>query len=92
MKKEELDEQLDIDDKAYKWGPELYQYGANVLSSISGSAVSTQKGPSKLQSGLGGALSGAAAGAMLGGMKGSIGGPLGAGIGAIVGLGMGMFG
>ena len=78
MKKEELDEQLDIDDKEYRWGLELYQYGGNILSSISGSALSTTKGPSKMQSALGGAMSGAAAGAM-------VGGPWGAAAGAVIG-------
>ena len=66
MKGEEFEGQLDVDDKAYRWGLELYQHGANVLSAISGSAVSTQKAPSKGGSALGGALSGAAAGAMAG--------------------------
>lgn len=81
MKNEQLEEQLDIDDKAYKWGLELFQFGSNVLSSISGSAVSTQKAPSKTNSAIGGALSMAASGAMM--MPAN---PLlGAGIGAVLG-------
>lgn len=82
MKGEELDNQLDIDDKDYRWGIELFQTGANVLGSISGSAVSTQKMPSKGASALGGALSGAAAGAMLGAQTGN---PYGVAIGAVIG-------
>lgn len=66
LKKEELTEQLDIDVKDYKWGLELYQFGGNILSSISGSAVSTKDGSSTSGSALGGALSGAAAGAIVG--------------------------
>ncbi len=85
MKKEELEEQLSIDEKEYKWPCELYQYGSNVLSSISGSAISVGD---KIQKGsaLGGALSGAAAGAMIGSSTGVPGGTLvGAGIGAVLG-------
>lgn len=90
MKNEELEEQLDIDDKAYKWGLELYQFGGNLLSSISGSAVSTQKTPSKTSTGLGGALSGAASGAMVGSMVPGVGTMMGAGIGGVLGLMGGM--
>ena len=82
MKGEELDTQLDIDDKDYRWGIDLFQAGANVLGSISGSAVSTQKMPSKSASVLGGAMSGAAAGAMLGAQTGN---PYGIAIGAVIG-------
>ena len=78
MKKEEIDDQLDMDEKDYRWGLDLFQHGANVLGSIAGSAVSNQKVPSKTSSVLGGALSGAASGAM-------IGGPVGAGVGAVLG-------
>jgi len=81
LKKEELDEQLDIDDKDYRYPLELYQYGSNVMSSISGSALHTGKTPSKAGSVLGGALSGAAAGAMVG----SSAGPYGAAIGGVIG-------
>lgn len=83
MKKEQTDEQLEIDSNDYKWELELYQYGANILSSISGSAISTQKSPSKGMSSLGGALSGAAAGAVSGNPFGVIGGAVIGGIGGL---------
>lgn len=85
LKKEELDEQIALDEKEYRWPLELYQHGANMLSSISGSAVSV---PDKVQrpSTLGGVLSGAASGAMLGTASTIPGGTLiGAGLGAILG-------
>ena len=78
MKKEEIDEHLDILDNDYRWGIELYQYGSNAIGAVAGSAVGTGKTPSKFNSVLGGAMSGAAAGGM-------IGGPIGAGVGAVVG-------
>lgn len=81
LKKEELKEQLDIDDKNITWGIELFQHGANMLSSISGAAVSKERMPSTGASVLGGALSGAAAGAMVG----SSAGPYGAAIGGVIG-------
>ncbi len=80
LKKEEIIEQLDIDSKDYKWGLELYQFGGNILSSISGSAVSTMRGPSTAQSVLGGAMGGAAAGYQVGGGKGAAIGAIGGGI------------
>lgn len=84
MKKEELEEQLSMDEKEYKWPTELYQYGSNVMSSISGSAVSV---PEKAPKGsvLGGALSGAASGAMIGASFGPYGALIGAGVGAVAG-------
>lgn len=88
MKKEELDEHFEILFKDYTWGIELYQYGANAMGSIAGSAVSAgNKGPSKFQSALGGAMSGAATGAMLSG-----GNPIATGVGAMVGMAGGLFG
>jgi len=62
LKKEELTEQLDIDQHDYKWSLDLYQAGGNVLAAISGASVSTQQGPTTAQSVMGGAINGAALG------------------------------
>jgi hypothetical protein len=83
MKKEELTEQLDIDDKDYRWPLEIYQYGNNVMSSISGAAINPGKQPSTMQSVLGGTLSGAAAGSMIPGIGTVAGGIIG-GIGGLL--------
>lgn len=80
MKKEELDEHLDILDNDYRWGLELYQYGSNAIGSMAGSAVGAGKTPTKFATVLGGALSGAATGATMSG-----GNPIAAGAGAIIG-------
>lgn len=69
MKKEELDEQLDIDMKDYQWPLELYQKGGNVLASISGASTTKPDTPSKMQTVLGGAMSGFSAGMMIPGMQ-----------------------
>jgi hypothetical protein len=95
LKKEEIAERLDIEDNQYKWGLELYQHGGNILSSISGSSVNTEKKPNKLSSAVGGAVSGAAVGgmiggAMAGGKAGSTAGYWGAGIGAVLGAAYGL--
>jgi hypothetical protein len=70
-----------------KWDLELYQYGANVMASISGAAVipssSSSKGPTTAQSAIGGALAGAAIGSEL---FGKTGGAVGAGVGLGLGL------
>ncbi len=82
-KKEETDVNADIDDKDAKWDLEVFQYGANLLSSIGGGTAGT-KGPSRAQSVLGGAMSGAAAGGMVAGAPGAIvGGVLGAASGLL---------
>jgi hypothetical protein len=66
-KKEELTEQLEIDAHDRTWDLEVYQYGANLIASISGGiGPKGPKGPSKATSAIGGALSGAAAGATVG--------------------------
>jgi hypothetical protein len=62
FKKEEVGENLDIQAKDYVWGIDLFQYGANLLGSIAGSAINTMKPPSTTQSVIGGAMSGAGAG------------------------------
>jgi len=79
LKKEEIDEQLDIDDKDYRWAVEMFQYGSNAIGAVAGSAVGGgPKTPSKFSTALGGALSGAAAGSMI--MPG-----IGTGVGAVIG-------
>ena len=83
-KKEENEVEMDIDDRDAKWDLEVFQYGGNLLSSIGGGTVATQKA-SKPQSALGGALSGAAAGAMVGSAVPGIGTAIGAGVGGILG-------
>jgi hypothetical protein len=83
-KKEEADLNMEIDEKDAKWDLEVFQYGANLLASIGGGTVGTQK-PSTAQSVLGGALSGAAAGAMAGSTMAGVGAIPGAGIGAVLG-------
>lgn len=84
--KEQIAEQIAIDEDDYRWGLELYQYGGNIMSSISGSAVQTSKGgSSKTASAVGGALSGAAAGAMVGSAVPGIGTAIGAAGGLVVG-------
>jgi len=88
MKKEELEEQLSMDEKEYKWPTELYQYGSNVMSSISGSAVSVPEKSGK-SSVLGGALVGGAMGGYMAAgtvVSGPIGFALGAGIGALLSM------
>jgi hypothetical protein len=68
-----------------KWNVELYSYGSNILSGISGGVTHNQssQGQSQLKSAIGGALSGAAMGAAAGG-----GNPIAIGAGAAIGLGM----
>lgn len=58
----------DFADRDSRWDLEVYQYGSNIMASIAGGAVSTDRsGPSQSMSALGGALSGAAAGTMIAG-------------------------
>lgn len=85
-KKEEVDENMKIDENDALWDLSLFQYGSNVLGAIGGGTVSPRaKEPSTAQSVLGGALSGAAAGAM-------VGGPYGAVIGGVLGAAAGLLG
>jgi hypothetical protein len=86
--KEEVDKNLIIDEADAKWDMEVYQYGANVLASISGGTDSpslTKRNPTV--SAIGGALSGAASGAMAGSM---IMPGYGTAIGAIAGAALGI--
>lgn len=93
-KKEEADGNLKIDESDALWDLEVFKYGGNLLASISGATISTQKhqGSSTAQSVIGGGLSGAAAGALIGMETGWWGGPAGAIGGAILGAGMGLLG
>lgn len=69
------------------WDLEMYQYGTQVMASISGNASQSAPRKSKAGSAIGGALSGAAMGAAIAGAsKGAVGGPTGAAIGATLGI------
>jgi hypothetical protein len=77
-KKEQAEEDKEIDVSHAKWDLEVFQYAANALSSIGGGAVApTASKTSKSQSALSGAMAGASMGAMMG--------PQGAAVGAVVG-------
>ena len=76
---------LDVKAKDAIWDIELYQYGANILSSISGSALSKGYVPSS-RSTMGGALSGALSGGATGAMMMPANPVLGAAGGAAIGL------
>lgn len=89
-KKEENDVNMEIDKDDALWDLECFQYGSNVMASISGGTSGSGK-PSKTASAIGGALSGAAAGAQIGSVIPGIGTGVGAAIGAGVGLLGGIF-
>ena len=79
------------------WNLEVFQYGANILASISGGVAggAKRKKPSAMSSAIGGAMSGAAAGAvagsaMYGAQYGAAAGGYGALIGAVLGAAMGL--
>jgi hypothetical protein len=80
MKKEELDEQLQIDEQDARWDLESWRYAANMLGAFSGGAGvgGGSKRPSKTASAIGGAISGAAAGS-------AVNVPYGTAVGAIAG-------
>lgn len=84
-KTEEEIQNTKYDESDAKWDMEVFQYGSNVLASISGAAhyVPDKAASNKMQSAIGGALSGGAAGGMMGG-------PWGAGIGAVLGAAGGL--
>jgi hypothetical protein len=83
-KKEENEANYSITESSATWDLEVFQYGANLLSSIGGGTfVPREKKRNTAATALGGALSGAAGGAM-------IGGPMGAAIGGVLGLGAGL--
>lgn len=87
-KKEETDSNLKIDEADALWDFGVFRYGGNLLSSISGSAVSEDEKTrsSVLPSAIGGTLSGAVAGAMITG-----GNPMGAVVGGVLGAAAGLF-
>lgn len=87
--KEEIDRNIELDIQDHTWEMESWQYGANILGSISGSIGSPGHQKPSNNSALGGALAGAGAGASIGGSIGSLipvpGAALaGAGIGAAI--------
>jgi hypothetical protein len=87
-KGEEINAQMKFDEADAKWDLEVFQYGNNVLASISGAAhyVPNKEGNST-QSAIGGGLSGAATGAMIGSAVPGIGTTMGAGVGFALGVG-----
>jgi hypothetical protein len=87
-KKEQNDVDMEIDKDDALWDLEVFQYGSNVLASVSGGTATAAK-PSKASSAIGGALSGIASGAAMGA---ALGGPAGAGMGAIIGGAAGLLG
>ena len=78
-KNEEYDKTLEFVEKRALWRLEAYQYGANMLGSVSGGTTSQNRGVSKAQSVLGGAMSGAAMGTAIAGPG------IGTAIGAVAG-------
>jgi hypothetical protein len=69
------------------WDLEMYQYGTQVMASISGQPSQSMPRKSKTASAIGGAMSGAAMGGMIAGASsGAIAGPVGIGVGAALGL------
>jgi hypothetical protein len=80
--KEESDSTVAIAVGDGKWDLELYQYGSNVMASISGAAASSPTSSAKSPSTAMTAIAGALAGASIGG---KIGGNVGAGAGAVIG-------
>jgi len=88
LKKEELEEQLQIDESDAKWDLELYRYGANMLAAVTGGVTQGNDKKSKAVSALGGAISGAATGAAIGSIVPGIGTGIGAAGGALLGIGM----
>lgn len=73
------------------WDLKLFQYAANPLGSISGSALQMDHGKgSKAGTAVGGAIAGAASGAMMGASAGPYGAAIGGVLGAVAGLAGGM--
>jgi hypothetical protein len=89
MKKEELEEQLSIDEADVKWDLELFRYAGNLIAGPSGGVAQTNEKKSKAIMALGGAISGAAAGAAVGAAIGTAASPgIGTAAGALLGVGM----
>ena len=84
--KEEMDQNLVMDELDARWMFETSQYGANMLAAIGGGTVSpTDASMGKTQSALAGALSGASAGAMAGSVIPGVGTAIGAVAGGVIG-------
>lgn len=95
LKKEEAEDQKEIDEADAKWDLEVFTYGCNVMAAISGGVSGSKVKTSKLQSAVGGGLTGAAAGGMIGSAAygatyGSSAGIYGAAIGAVLGAAYGL--
>jgi len=84
-KHEETEDNADYATKDNLWDLEIYQYGCQVMSSISGASTVRSGGNTK-PSVLGGAMSGAAMGAMVGSAIPGVGTAVGAGVGAAIGI------
>jgi len=85
--KEQVDGDLKIGDAGGRWNLNMYVYGQNMLSGISGGSSSTGNEPSTAASALGGALGGAAVGAQIGSAVPGVGTAVGAVVGGLIGLG-----
>lgn len=83
-KHEEDESNVDYEAKDNLWDLEIFQYGTQVMSSVSG-APTVSKGMPK-PSALGGALAGAASGAIVGSVVPGIGTAVGAVVGGVLGL------
>jgi hypothetical protein len=83
-KKEQAEEDKEIDVSNAKWDLEVFQYAGNALASIGSGTVSPNAAKaSKTQSALSGAMAGASVGALAGGVPGAA---IGAAIGGVAGL------
>lgn len=87
-RKEQIEEQLAIDESDAKWDLELFRYAGLLMAGPSGGVAQGNDKKSKAVSAIGGAVSGAATGAMAGAMVGGVGAPFGAAIGAVAGVGL----
>jgi len=91
-KKEEFNEQVDIDEREARWVLDGYQYVTGVLGGIAPAGPSAgPKRPSAALSALAGGLAGAGAGAATGAAIGTGLGGYGAAIGAVAGAALGYF-
>ena len=88
-KGDQLDMEMSV--KNVLFDLEVYQYGANLLASISGAATRGQPETSMISAALGGVMSGAATGAAIGSVIPVLGTATGAAVGALLGLGAAIF-
>ncbi len=84
-KKEEAEVNLNIDEADAMWDISVFQHSANMLASIGGGTVQSQKKQSTAASAIGGAMTGAAAGAMVAKSVAAVSGPVGIIGGALLG-------